>query len=74
MVTNNKERVLTNADVHTAIWKRLEAHLTERLASLRTRNDGNLTQEETAKLRGRIAEIKAFLDLAASPVQPVDAE
>lgn len=75
MVTTNKGRVLTESDIQTLLWKKLEQHLTERLQALRARNDGNLTLEDTAKLRGRIAEVKATLDLAKpSPVQQVDAD
>ncbi len=34
-----------------------------KLAELRARNDGDLDAIETAKLRGQIAQIKAFLQL-----------
>lgn len=75
MVTTNKVMLLTESDIQTLVWKKLEQYLNARLETLRARNDGNLTSDETAKLRGRIAEVKATLDLAKpSPVQQVDAE
>lgn len=44
-------------------WREVEARLKERLQTLRERNDGNLSLEETARLRGQIAEIKDLLKL-----------
>lgn len=49
----------------SALWKRLEKHMNERLNTLRSKNDSkNLTDLETAYLRGEINQIKAFLALA----------
>lgn len=45
------------------LWLRLKAHLHERLAKARTRNDGALAPDETARLRGRIACLKDLLAL-----------
>jgi hypothetical protein len=59
---------LTHAEKHSALWVKLTAHYTARLALLRAKNDGNLTPDETSKLRGRILECKVLLGLAdASP-------
>ena len=56
---------------HNEVWLKVNKHLTERLFDLRRQNDGDLTPEETAKLRGRIAEIKVLQDLATDlPIQP----
>lgn len=74
MVTNVKARLLNEVDLETALWKKIETHLKDRLQVYRAKNDGNLTLEETAKLRGRIQEVKSLLDLATSPVQPVNAD
>lgn len=54
---------LTPADRQSQTWARLRAHLTERLQMLRAQNDGDLDPVATAKMRGRIAEIKAMLEL-----------
>jgi len=55
-------------DIHTPLWRRLSAHLEERIAFHRKRNDGGLSEVETAKLRGRIAEAKYILeDLGPKP-------
>lgn len=61
---------LDEHDLRSALWLRLHAHLTGRLASLRAQNDGDFSPEDTSKLRGRIAELKAILALAEQePVQ-----
>jgi len=50
-------------DRTTPTWKKVEAHIESRIASLRTKNDTNLDAVETAKLRGRIAELKRLASL-----------
>lgn len=52
------------------LWMKLSRHLAERLDSLRRQNDGDQTEESTAKLRGRIAEIKALLKLGEDQPNP----
>lgn len=60
-------------ETQAAVWLKLKARTEERLAMLRSRNDGNLTFEETLKLRGRIAELKEFLALEnPAPEQVAD--
>lgn len=60
---------LTDLERQSALWQKLAAHLSERLDAQRARNDGELSPEETHKLRGRIAQIKEILALAREPVQ-----
>lgn len=60
MIENFK---LTTAELNSPLWMRLERYLTARLVSHRRRNDGNLSPDETAKLRGRIAENLSLLAL-----------
>lgn len=57
---------LSENDKSTALWLRLKAHMEGRLAAARVRNDGALTEAETAALRGEIKTLKALtrLDLA----------
>lgn len=64
---------LSAEDLRSNLWKRLEAHLKVRLDALRISNDGDLTVEKTAKLRGRIAEVKTLLLLSA-PAPKIDPE
>ena len=46
----------------SALWKRIAAELEGRLASLRMSNDNdNLDGAATARVRGRIAEVKQIL-------------
>lgn len=54
---------LTTAERHSACWVRMKAHLEERLNAHRRKNDGNLSMEETARLRGRIADTLYVLSL-----------
>jgi len=53
----------------SAIWRGIEGKLKARLESLRVKNDGDATPEATARLRGRIAEVKDLLALGKAPVE-----
>lgn len=44
-------------------WPDIEAWAQERLALARGRNDGDLSEIDTAKLRGRIATLKELIAL-----------
>jgi hypothetical protein len=54
---------LSQGDKLNPLWIRMEQYWTNKLAMLRQNNDADLDSEETAKLRGRISEIKAMLAL-----------
>lgn len=56
-------------EMQSALWQKLHAHMAERLDALRRSNDGDLSIEETQRLRGRIAQLKEILALAREPVQ-----
>jgi anti-sigma28 factor (negative regulator of flagellin synthesis) len=60
---------LSHAERHSPVWHAIEAHLNQRLASLRMQNDGRKSIEDTEFLRGRIAELKALIDAGSYPVQ-----
>lgn len=62
---------LSHAERHSQVWHAIEAHLNERLASLRAQNDSRKSLEDTEFLRGRIAEIKALIDAGKEPAQIV---
>ena len=55
--------ILTEGDKLNPLWISIEKHYAARLEELRSKNDAPLTELETASLRGRIAEVKAFLSL-----------
>jgi hypothetical protein len=54
---------LTKNEIVSPTWQRLKGHAEQRLADLRMQNDGALSELETARLRGRIAELKSILAL-----------
>jgi hypothetical protein len=58
---------LTDGERHHPLWIRLSAHLSEKLTHLRARNDGPLTEQETATLRGEINCLKRVIALGAEP-------
>lgn len=55
---------LSDGDKSSAAWGKVSAYLTKRLDDLRIANDRDMTPDETAKQRGRIAEVKAMQALA----------
>lgn len=59
-------------DFGSETWKALVDKYETRLDDLRKRNDGDLSDIQTAKLRGRIHEIREFLALAKAPEQVAD--
>lgn len=60
--------VLSKEERGSALWAGLKKRLEAKLLDLRTRNDSaNLTEAETARLRGHIQCIKSLLDLDADP-------
>lgn len=57
---------LTEGEVHSPAWQKVEKYLRHKLAVKRIENDdggGHLSEMQTAKLRGRIAELKELLAL-----------
>ena len=54
---------LTAFERDSALWQKLLTHYTKRLQELREQNDGNLTELQTARLRGNIAFCREFLAL-----------
>lgn len=65
-----RERFLSDYERQSAFWKKLATHMTERLASLRARNDAVRSPEKTNLLRGQIAELKHLLSLADDKPSP----
>lgn len=54
-------------ELRSSLWRRLQAHYEAQLELLRRKNDGDMTPEQTQRLRGRIAQVKEFLALATEP-------
>lgn len=66
-------QVLSDDDIASPLWKKIQTHLDERLATLREKNDKPLDERETARLRGQIEEVKALRNLnSRSPIVPND--
>ena len=55
------EPLLNTLDLQSPTWMKLKKHLELKLEALRKSNDGDFDADKTAKLRGRIAEVRAFL-------------
>lgn len=55
---------LARHDIETALWRKLEEYIEQRMDVLRKTNDGDLEPMQTARLRGRIAELKSILALS----------
>lgn len=54
---------LTYEEKRSALWTKLTDHWKTQLEILRIQNEGDKTDIETAKLRGRILELKAAISL-----------
>lgn len=59
----NQPITITEDEKESKLWKKLKEHIETRLDLLRKKNDGNLDEFETARLRGRISELKSFFAL-----------
>jgi len=64
--------VLDDVDKGSALWKRISAHLDKTLDNLRIANDKQLSEVETAKIRGMIEQVKEFQAIGEDqrPEQP----
>ena len=63
---------LTEFDKQSATWTKLKAHIESEIDILRQRNDADSDPIATAKLRGRIFELKRMLSLATSDERVVE--
>lgn len=55
--------ILDINDRQSPTWRKIREHFEERLQDHRIKNDGNLTEVETARLRGRIAEAEYIISI-----------
>ena len=58
---------LTDGERAHPLWLRLAAHLEQQLINLRGKNDGPLSEMETATLRGNISCLKSIIALGKAP-------
>lgn len=56
--------LLNDADLQSSTWSKLRKHFEERRADHRLKNDCKLNVDETAYLRGRIAEANYLLSMS----------
>ena len=58
----------------SALWLKLESHIEQRIDTLRRMNDSELDPTQTARLRGRIVELRALVALSRDeqPLETVD--
>ena len=61
--------ILDLNDRQSQTWVKIKVHLNERLNDHRLKNDGRLSENDTAYLRGRIAEVKCLLDIEVGPTE-----
>lgn len=59
---------LTDGDRMSPVWMKLMKQWALQLEVLRNQNDGDKSDTETAKLRGRIAQLKAVMALDKGPI------
>lgn len=55
---------LTQSERESPLWVKLRAYVESRIAVHQAQNENDKSEVETAKLRGRIREARAFLELA----------
>lgn len=60
--------ILTDGEKLSPVWIKLMAYCEDRLQNLRIQNDGIKNENDTAMLRGRIAELKTLISF--NNVQP----
>lgn len=66
---------LSEVERNSPLWRRLSEHMKERVAAKRRANDAPQSNEDTALLRGRIAELKYLTEeIVRPPTQQGDGE
>lgn len=61
---------LLQTDFESPTWMRFIAYQEKKLTELRAKNDGRMDEIETARLRGRILEVKLILGLTFDAPPP----
>jgi hypothetical protein len=68
MAAMNTPFALSTEDKYSSLWRRLMAHWEDKINTLHTLNEGDRSEIETAKLRGRIMELRSALALNRDPI------
>ena len=68
MIPQREPFILTEGEKLNPIWLKLTDYFEHRIQTLRIQNDGVKNENDTAMLRGRIAELKTFI--AFNGIQP----
>lgn len=63
---------LDRIESQSAVWLKLKEHIEDCLSQLRQQNDGDLSDIDTARLRGRVAMCKELLALEYSEQAEVE--
>lgn len=63
MIDRKLPFILTIEEKRSPLWRKLEDYCENRLVDLRKENDGDRSEIDTAKIRGRIAEAKLLISL-----------
>jgi len=58
---------LSDYETQSALWTKLKAHMEDRLQVLREKNDGVLDADQTARVRGKIEQLKELLSAGEKP-------
>ena len=66
--------MLTEHEKKSPVWEKLKSHIEARMTTHRSRLEGDLSELETAKLRGKLAECREILKIGDDPVIPVKGE
>ena len=59
--------ILLFVETDTSLWQKIVTELESRLEVLREQNETDKSHDETMKIRGRIAEVKAIMAWADPP-------
>lgn len=63
MIDASERIILSKMDKQSATWQTIMQYLEQRLAKLRAMNDIIMPEQNTATIRGQIAEVKAMMNL-----------
>lgn len=69
MIDRKLPFVLTIEEKRSSLLRKLQEYAEERLETLRKENDADKSDLDTAKIRGRIAELKFLISLFSEPAK-----
>lgn len=69
-MAEKKEPVLNELDRNSATWSKVKKYCEARIAALRARNDNDLDEQKTSRIRGSISELKHLMTLGDQQPKP----